>query len=141
MIFYSILYITGINCGRIVKISPQIHRDTGWYNSYQLAYDVYNFYKSKKGYIDLYGNDGASLRTMCASDYFCIVSLDKKRVKEEDSQIQINMPNKFLAINFIILLLLGEWFSPPKYYPEPPCSLNLNSDSDLDVEDIYDYWE
>lgn len=47
------------------------------------------------------------------------------------------MPNKFLAINFIILLLLGEWFSPPKYYPEPPCSLN----SDLDVEDIYDYWE
>lgn len=78
-----ILSYIGLNYCLIVKISPQIRKDTGWYSNFQLAYYVYHFYKSKKGYIDLYGKDGALLRTMSPQDYFYIVSFHKKYIQEE----------------------------------------------------------
>lgn len=79
----KILSCIGLKHCLIVKISPQIRKDTGWYSHFQFAYNVYNFYKSKKGYIDLYGKDGALLRTMSAQDYFHIVSLHKKNIQED----------------------------------------------------------
>lgn len=78
-----ILSYIGLNYCLIVKISPQIRKDTGWYSNFQFAYNVYNFYKSKKGYIDLYGHDGALLRTMSAQDYFYIISFHKKNLQED----------------------------------------------------------